>query len=732
MNGGSKRDKGGVSWLVCDCEGSQSLDCAALQSALGDKAALADPKPHTALCGKESETLAKLLHQARAEGRKIGVACAQEADVLHEIDAEIVESLEDPEAASTLLTADIRDRAGWSKDAAADPAAAAPKMAALLAEAAMAPAPPKAMQVVSEGVCLIAGPAATVLPAAERLADRLSVTALLTDAEGTDFAEIGALSPRPGLGAGRGGFDVVAGRIRQASGALGGFALTIDAFAEREPGGRGGLSFGARKNGAQSDCDVILDLTGEAALFPAPHKRDGYLRADPKDALSVERALFDAADLSGEFDKTLHIAFEASLCAHSRARQPGCDRCLSVCPTGAITAEPGADHVEIDPHICAGCGSCAAVCPSGAALFEAPSFERQTQRLRLMLETYAAAAPDRPGPRLLIHDNEHGAEMIRLASRYSDGLPADVLPLSLDATTEAGHALLLAAFGLGYRGISVLAGPKTERAALDAQIALTERLLTSCGVEAERLALIDVADPEAFSEALYAQDIAALDRPKILALGAPRTVTRQALAALAVEPEAPLDLTPPEDIESPWPAGGAPYGAVLVDREACTLCLSCVSLCPSGALADNEDKPELRFQEDACLQCGICANACPEDAITYAPRFNLDQEALAFQTLHEEEPFACIECGALFGVKSTIERIAEKLGGTHWMYTDSDNLKLLQMCDSCRVTTQMQGGPAPFQMGDRPKTRTTQDYLDEREAEQTTVKKPNGGGAAET
>ena len=35
-----------------------------------------------------------------------------------------------------------------------------------------------------------------------------------------------------------------------------------------------------------------------------------------------------------------------------------------------------------------------------------------------------------------------------------------------------------------------------------------------------------------------------------------------------------------------------------------------------GLLLDNEDLPQLRFQEDACLQCGICATICPEKAIT--------------------------------------------------------------------------------------------------------------------
>ena len=738
MSSGSKPQQGGAHktrWLVCDCEGGQKLDCAALSAALGDKGALLESKPRTALCAGEAPAFAALLTELRAQGESIGVACAQEAGALAEIDAEIVAELQAqagqdaPKDLEPLIFADIRDRAGWSRDAESDPASAAPKMAALLAEAALPDAPAKSMEIVSDGVCLVFGPAASALPAAERLAGRLSVTALLTDAEGSDLSDAGGLEPRPGLTAGDPGFDVVAGRVSRAAGALGGFSLTIDAFAERAPGGRGGLSFGERRNGAQTECDVILDLSGDPSLFPAPHKRDGYLRADPKDPVSVERALFDAADLSGEFDKTVHIAFEASLCAHSRARQPGCDRCLSVCPTGAITVEDGGDHVSIDPHICAGCGACAAVCPSGAALFDAPPFEHQTRRLRVMAETYRAAAAARPGPRLLIHDSEHGGEMIRLAARYGEGLPSDVLPLSLDAVTESGHALILAALGLGYRSVALLAGPKTERMVLEGQIALAQRMLEGCGLVPERVSLLDPTDPDALSDALYAEETAPLDRPTVLALGDPRSVVRQALTALSGEGAAQLDLSAPTPGDAPWPAGGAPYGAVLVDQKACTLCLSCVSLCPSGALADNEDRPELRFQEDACLQCGICASACPEDAIGYQPRFNIGQEALAFQTLHEEEPFACIECGALFGVKSTIERIAEKLGGAHWMYTDSDNLKLLRMCDDCRVKAQMHSDNSPFSMGARPKVRTTQDYLDEREAEPS-AKKPNGGGTA--
>ena len=158
----------------------------------------------------------------------------------------------------------------------------------------------------------------------------------------------------------------------------------------------------------------------------------------------------------------------------------------------------------------------------------------------------------------------------------------------------------------------------------------------------------------------------------------------------------------------------APYGAVLVDTDACTLCLACVSLCPSGALADNEDLPQLRFQEDACLQCGLCTNVCPENAITLEPRLNLTDTALQQVVLNEEEPFACIECGSLFGVKSTIEKITEKLAGNHAMFANPDAARMIQMCDNCRIQAQYHSENNPFAGGERPRVRTTDDYFSDR------------------
>ncbi|MCP4820258.1 MAG: 4Fe-4S dicluster domain-containing protein, partial [Shimia sp.] len=189
----------------------------------------------------------------------------------------------------------------------------------------------------------------------------------------------------------------------------------------------------------------------------------------------------------------------------------------------------------------------------------------------------------------------------------------------------------------------------------------------------------------------------------ILPLGTRRQVTRLAVKTLQPNLDAPLPL--PEN---------APYGAVVVDKDACTLCLSCASLCPAGALGDNPDMPQLRFQEDACLQCGLCTRVCPENAISLLPQFDTSSVALSQKVVHEEEPYPCVECGKPFGVKSTIERIIDKLEGKHAMFATSDAARMIRMCDDCRVNAQFHQQDNPFAAADRPQVRTTEDYFSKR------------------
>ena len=87
----------------------------------------------------------------------------------------------------------------------------------------------------------------------------------------------------------------------------------------RRPRAARSLSAPAR-DGAVSRCDLVLDLSGGAPLFPAADLRDGYLRADPGDPAAVLKAVLKARDLVGTFDKPRYVTFTEDLCAHSRSQ----------------------------------------------------------------------------------------------------------------------------------------------------------------------------------------------------------------------------------------------------------------------------------------------------------------------------------------------------------------------------------------------------------------------------
>ncbi|MEA3026406.1 MAG: hypothetical protein QOF91_1691, partial [Alphaproteobacteria bacterium] len=317
--------------LICSCEDTMPLDAEAVRRVCrGSEVTTAHQ-----LCRAELEKF----RAAAAAGAPLTVGCTQEAPLF----AEVGEGAD-------IRTVNIRETAGWSKDA----AQAGPKMAALLA-AATEPAPEMAfVNLTSEGVILIYGRDERAIEAAELLKDHLDVTVLIKPPA--------AVAP-PRVTE----FPVVQGTIRSATGHAGAFTLIVDDYAAPAPSSRDVLTFGPSKNGAESRCDIVLDVSGSAPLFTAADLRDGYLRVDPGDPTALLAAVLKARDLVGSFDKPRYITFTADICAHSRSGIVGCDRCLDLCPTGAIA--PAGDHVAIDAFICAGCGQCAAVCPTGAASY---------------------------------------------------------------------------------------------------------------------------------------------------------------------------------------------------------------------------------------------------------------------------------------------------------------------------------------------------------------------------
>ena len=193
---------------------------------------------------------------ALAEGQAITVACTQEAPLFKEV----ADDLERP--APTFVN--IRETAGWSKDA----SASGPKIAALIAAAREEMPPIALVTLESSGVVLIYGRDEVAIEAGERLADRLDITVLLT--------KPGDVTPRR-----VDRFPVLKGTVRNARGFLGKFELAIDDYAVPQPSSRAKLVFSSPRDGATSTCDLILDLSGGMRRQPdtssRPSLRNGVL-----------------------------------------------------------------------------------------------------------------------------------------------------------------------------------------------------------------------------------------------------------------------------------------------------------------------------------------------------------------------------------------------------------------------------------------------------------------------
>ena len=146
--------------FLCSCNGTMRLDAEAVARAAGGVA-----KPvHTAMCQRE------LGRFKDAAGGDLLVACTQEQRLLGEI-------AEEAGGVRSIRFVNIRETAGWSAEA----AHATPKIAALLAAAALPdPEPVPLVSYKSEGQLLIVGPLDAALRWADVLRGSLSVTVLAT------------------------------------------------------------------------------------------------------------------------------------------------------------------------------------------------------------------------------------------------------------------------------------------------------------------------------------------------------------------------------------------------------------------------------------------------------------------------------------------------------------------------------------------------------------------------
>lgn len=528
---------------------------------------------------------------------------------------------------------------------------------ALTAAAQVGAKPTSLVSYRSSGALVIIGPAATAFEVAHRLPPELYCTVVIHEHGSREATADAPKAPR--------GVTAVREKVVQVSGHLGQFAVVVSA-----PPPQGGINLLQKLASQRTHFDLVLDLTDPPFLRDALPAFGYYApRRDPE---ALERAVAELPGMIGEFEKPRFFNYNPDICAHGSSGLTGCTRCLDACPAGAIISM--GEEVAVDPYRCQGAGVCATACPTGAMTYAYPSVMDHLAQVSTLLKTYRAS--DGQTPVILYHDTEAGRE--RAAALYA-GMPEHVIPLEVAELGSVGMDTWLAALAYGAERIVLLPTAATPSQVLDevtAQINYVRALLDGMGYAQTAVTLL-TGDDEAVLASLGASTQALAAPAAFAAFNEKRTTLRLAIEHLYAHAPARRAV-----VELPV---GAPFGEILVSREACTLCMSCVGVCPASALADGDDLPQLRFIEDNCVQCGLCAAACPEDAIRLSPRYLYDPTTRrGSRILNEEAPFHCIVCGKPFATQKMIDSMTEKLNG-HWMYQSGDALRRVKMCGDCRV-----------------------------------------------
>jgi ferredoxin len=434
---------------------------------------------------------------------------------------------------------------------------------------------------------------------------------------------------------------------------------------------------------------VIMAVNHTNAVKP----RTGLHLLDDSNEAALKQLAERIQELTGEFLKPIHVFYAAETCAGGAADQESCGACIGACPYDAIDRDPE-NHLrmKIDHLACEGCGACVSACPTTSMRFAEPSPGELYARLAGLL-----ASPTAGGVRersvILFHCGEQGRRVLEEAGRRPLEYPATVLPIEVPCLRYVSDANMLAAFRLGAAGVGLL-GCETcqhgERALFRQKYDFCRITVNAFDPDQERLCLITAGDGTAAQaiETLthFADSLA--DAPlhwdgQEFRERANREVIADVIATF-------IEQTKREPGTRTLEAS-QPFASAEVAASGCTMCRSCVNVCPVHAFSVDESTLSLQFQQISCVACGLCEKICPEHVITLRREIAFERKALARRTVVADQMVSCANCGKPYINRRALEMVEARLLSLDSLLDtfSGGRRNLLRMCPDCRAAVAM-------------------------------------------
>ncbi|RRJ82816.1 4Fe-4S binding protein [Aestuariirhabdus litorea] len=334
------------------------------------------------------------------------------------------------------------------------------------------------------------------------------------------------------------------------------------------------------------------------------------------------------------------LQVDVEFCINLRSRFELCSRCVDVCPSDAI--QVSIDAVEVDRESCQNCGACNALCPTAALTLSGFDPQRFAESVSGLEEVHLHCRESRDGGGGVIIPCHHlldaelivGAGAERVKSWALHGLDQCERCLRGDAREHCA--------ALGEQLQNWLGPAMASRWQLQPQEKADGERLREDQQRLSRRGFLGFASARGIEEAI---------RWVVPESSTPASLDTLPFYQQNTHPQAPRpyrELLNRERGHLSWKEGAETPWRQRHISESCTLCGSCGSRCPTGALLhlERNGMVALGYQSDLCTDCGLCEQVCPVDAIRVSEK-NTPAAVVSDQRqlLIRRKQTTCSNCG---------------------------------------------------------------------------------------